>query len=105
MSLPNEIDEEIYDFGMRIKKLRANYGWTQSDLAERIGSATDSISCYEQNYRYPPIPRLMKLAKVLHVSVDYLLGIDDDPSIKLYGLTDEGKEVMDGFVKIFIDQK
>ena len=105
MSLPDEIDEEIYDFGMRIKKLRANYGWTQRDLAERIGAATDSISCYEQNYRYPPIPRSMKLAKVLHVSVDYLLGIDDDPSIKLYGLTDEGKEVMDGFVKIFIDQK
>ena len=39
------------------------------------------------------------------IGMRYLLGIDDDPSIKLYGLTDEGKVVMDGFVKIFIDQK
>ena len=55
--------------------------------------------------------RIQEIALVLYLKdwnlylLFEILGIDDDSSIKLYGLTDEGKEVMDGFVKIFIDQK
>lgn len=103
--MPDEIDKEAYDFGIRLKALRSKYGLTQKDLAEIIGTGVESIAGYERNYRYPPVERLMKLARVLHVTPDYLLGIEDAPVIRLDNLTDHEKELMYDFAKTFIDKK
>lgn len=47
----------------------------------------------------------MKLARALHVTPDYLLGVEDAPVIRLDNLTDHEKRLMYDFVKTFIDKK
>ena len=63
-------------FGERIKELRQNAGLTQQQLADRIWVSKAAISNYELYERNPSPEILVKLAKVFHVSVDYLLGIE-----------------------------
>ena len=103
--MKNEIDKDAYDLGMRVKELRLSFGWTQKELAAIVGTGTESIAGYERKYRYPPVDRLMKLARALHVTPDYLLGVEDAPVIRLDNLTDHEKRLMYDFVKTFIDKK
>lgn len=99
----HEIDSEAYDFGLRIKYLRDKMGWTQEELGQAIGVQKEAIAYYEKNTRTPPLNRLKKLARALHVTTDYLLSMENSPMIKLYGLSDKEQELMYEFVKVFID--
>ena len=102
--MSSENTDEVYDFGLRIKKLRGKMGWTQEELGQAIGVRKEAIAYYEKNTRYPPMDRLRKLALALHVTTDYLLGLDDAPMIKLDNLTEHEEELMYDFVKTFIDK-
>lgn len=101
----DQIDCETYDFGLRIKALRQKLNWTQEELGRRIGVKKETISNYENNIKSPSLERLKRLAKALHISVDYLLGIDKVPTIKLYDMTPEEESVLYEFIKTFIDRK
>lgn len=63
-------------FGARLKQIRQQRKWSQKDLSKRIGVSNVSISGYESGNRYPDTDTLSKLADVLEVSTDYLLGRD-----------------------------
>ena len=65
----------------------------------------ETISNYENNIKSPSLERLKRLAKALHISVDYLLGIDKVPTIKLYDMTPEEESILYEFIKTFIDRK
>jgi transcriptional regulator with XRE-family HTH domain len=62
-------------FGERLYKLRKERGMTQSELAEAIGSSQRAISSYETVVEHPPASVIVKLAKVLRVSTDDMLGL------------------------------
>lgn len=62
--------------GSRITKLRSAHGWTQVDLAKRLGVAKQTVSNWENENIQPSIEMLIRLAKVFNVSTDYLLGLD-----------------------------
>jgi transcriptional regulator with XRE-family HTH domain len=65
-------------FGDRIKALRTERGFTLEKLAEETGSAKSYI--WELENKNPPRPSAEKLAAIagaLGVTVDYLLGTDD----------------------------
>jgi transcriptional regulator with XRE-family HTH domain len=64
-----------HPLGKRLVQLRAERGLTQTDLAELIGSSQRNISHYETVAEAPPANVLVKLAKVLEVSTDELLGL------------------------------
>ena len=49
---------------------------TQKDLADRIGVSKSIISSYESGIRYPSYDVLVKMARIFHVSTDYILGIE-----------------------------
>ena len=69
--------------GMRIAILRISNGWSQAELARRIGVSTSAIGMYEQGRREPSLDLLVRLAQELGVTTDYLLmgGMPDaDPS-------------------------
>jgi len=57
----------------RIKKLRKEKGWKQSDLAEKTGIDRNMISYYENGKYLPSADALMKIAEIFDVSIDYLL--------------------------------
>ena len=67
-------------FGERLKMLRLKRGWTQSQLGEKINVTKASISGYENDTRSPDKESLVRLAQILHVSTDYLLGKDSVPN-------------------------
>lgn len=77
-------------FGDRLRELREKSGMTQQQLAERIWVSKAAISNYELYERNPSPEILIKLAKVFHVSTDYLLGIEEERLfLDISGLDDE----------------
>jgi transcriptional regulator with XRE-family HTH domain len=61
----------------KIKKLRRSKGWTQTELAKRLGTSQKVITSYETGAKKPPIKRLPDLAAVFGITVDEL--IDSQP--------------------------
>lgn len=70
--------------GERIKTLRKEHGWSQADLAARIGADAGQISRYEGGKITPSVEALLRLADTFDVSCDYLL-LDDAPRRALRG--------------------
>lgn len=62
--------------GQRISELRAALGWSQVELAKRLGVAKQTVSNWENENIQPSIEMLIRLAKIFNVSTDYLLGLD-----------------------------
>lgn len=60
--------------GNRIAELREQKGWTQEELSTLIGISRGALSHYEQSRRKPDFETLTKLADILQVSIDYLIG-------------------------------
>ena len=63
---------------MKIKELRLEKSFTQKELAKIIGTTQATISDWEIEKVEPSIYWLDKLATVFDVSVDFLIGREDD---------------------------
>ena len=61
-------------FGYRLAALRRARGFSQCDLAKALGVKQPTVSYYESQSGHPQADVLTKLAKVLGVTVDELLG-------------------------------
>ena len=59
--------------GARIAALRRASGWNQAELAKQLRISPSAVGMYEQGRREPSAQMLVQMAKVLGVSVDYLL--------------------------------
>lgn len=68
----------------RIKELRKKNKITQTELAKGIGSSTQAISMYEKGERNPKIDKIQALADFFNVSVEYLMGLSDQPHVPKY---------------------
>jgi transcriptional regulator with XRE-family HTH domain len=69
-------------FGNRLKQLRKNKDWTQKDLAAKLGIRFGQLNKYECGLNAPPMEKLVQMAELLDVTMDYLLtgdGADDRP--------------------------
>ena len=56
-----------------IKYLRIMNGYTQEELAKKLGITQKSISLYERNLNYPSTKNLIKLSKVFGITIDELI--------------------------------
>jgi transcriptional regulator with XRE-family HTH domain len=59
--------------GPRIAALRRSKNISQGELAKRLQVSPSAVGMYEQGRREPSAELLVRLARVLEVSVDYLL--------------------------------
>lgn len=66
--------------GKRLKDLRTRTKLRQEDVATKIGIARTTYAMYEQNKREPDNETLQKLADYFDVSIDYLLGRNNNSS-------------------------
>ncbi len=73
--MPKQQMELLTAFGHRLMTLRKAAGYTQVELAKELGVSQRMISHYEGHSEYPPAAALPKLARLLGVSADELLGI------------------------------
>ncbi|MEC5268326.1 helix-turn-helix domain-containing protein [Heyndrickxia coagulans] len=69
-------------FAARLKKVRAAQGYSQPELAKRVGVSDRNISNYETGYSFPSIKVLYRISQVLKVSIDYLLGLTNHVGLK-----------------------
>jgi transcriptional regulator with XRE-family HTH domain len=76
-------------FGLRLKGLRSEKGFTQQQLADKLGIVKATVSSYEKTANYPSVEILINICKTFGVSADFLLGLSDDIDMKISHLTDE----------------
>ena len=72
--------------GQRICEARTIRGWSQVELAKRLGVAKQTVSNWENDNIQPSIEMLVRLAGIFNVSTDYLLGLDEVPRLNTEGL-------------------
>ncbi len=70
-------------YSQRLRQLRKAHKLTMEQLGEKIGIAKSSYGGYEAESKKPPLDKLIILAKLYDVSVDYILGLTDDPDPKV----------------------
>lgn len=66
------------NFYKRLKHLRTINHLTQLELANMLNIERSTLSSYETGRRYPTLVILIRVADVFNVSVDYLLGREND---------------------------
>lgn len=69
--------------GKRIRELRQAFGMTQAQLAERVHVSRSSVQSWENGMTYPSIDNSVALARLFHVSTDYLLAGSPHKTISL----------------------
>lgn len=62
----------------RVLELRKEHGWSQAELAAKIGGDAAQISRYENGRITPSADVIVRLSEVFDVTTDYLL-LDDAP--------------------------
>ena len=72
--------------GQRISEMRISFGWSQVELAKRLGVAKQTVSNWENENIQPSIEMLVRLAKLFNVTTDYLLGLNNVPRLDVEGL-------------------
>lgn len=64
-------------FASRLLALRKQQGWSQPELAKKVGTSGAIIGRYERGEIIPSIGVARKLAEALAVTLDYLVGDND----------------------------
>ena len=98
-------DSKPFDFGLRLRELRTAAKLTQSQLADRTGISRSTLYRYENSQNLPDSDIIVRLALALHTTTDYLLGLDDAPTIKIYHLKPGQDAVMYNFIEQFVERK
>lgn len=65
-------------FNENLKAAREALGLSQKEVAERVGVANSTYSLYESGNREPNVQTIKKIAAVLNVSADRLLGLPEE---------------------------
>jgi transcriptional regulator with XRE-family HTH domain len=68
-------NEQLQNFGERMRKLRLQRGFTQQELANEINVSRRVIIYYERETNHPPTTLLPSIARALDVTLDELLGL------------------------------
>ena len=93
MNNSNEFSISLgYKLNQRIRELRTSKGWSQTDLGEQLSKTlglsgkipTSTVASWEHKdpnlAKIPSQDKIEALARLFHVSEDYLKGLSDDPA-------------------------
>lgn len=88
-------------FGEKIQKLRKESGLSQEELSYQLGVSRQAISKWERDKGYPETEKIVRMSKLFHVSLDYLLNEEDTQKPEISS-TEKGiyvsREMADGFL-------
>jgi len=76
----------------RLVKLRKKYGYSQEELADKLGLSRQAVSKWERAEASPDTDNLICLAKLYGVSLDELLATDEDIDTIVEEQVKENKE-------------
>ena len=88
-------------FGEKIQKLRKEAGLSQEELSYQLGVSRQAISKWERDNGYPETEKIVRMSKLFHVSLDYLLNEEDTKKSEM--IPEEkgiyvSREMADGFL-------
>ena len=63
----------------RLKDVREDHDMTQKDIAEILKTTSQQVSKWETGIQMMGVDKYITLAKYYNISVDYLLGLIDEP--------------------------
>lgn len=66
----------------RIRDLREDHDWTQTQVAKLLNMSQTGYSKYETGENDIPTRVLIELSRIYNTSIDYLLGETNDPERK-----------------------
>lgn len=66
-------------FYKRLKDLREDHDLSQAELAEVLGTTRQQVGKWELGIQMMGVDKYIKLARYYNVSLDYLLGLIDEP--------------------------
>lgn len=66
------------EIAQRLATLRREKGYSQEELAEKLGLSRQAVSKWERAESAPDVGNLIALAKLYNVTLDDLLRVDDD---------------------------
>jgi len=78
----------------RIKFLREQKAYTQTELAKKLGITRSSVNAWEMGISVPSTQYVVELSNIFSVSTDYLLGVEKSSSIDISGLTEKDIEMI-----------
>ena len=73
--------------GERLKRVRQEKGWSQAQLAKRLGIHQKQISGYERGVHVPQTELLIRIADLFDVSLDFL-AFDDRDDVRRVHIAD-----------------
>ncbi len=62
----------------RLRELRATKGWSQSDLAEKLGVSRQTINAIETEKYDPSLPLAFKLARLFQQPIETIFEHDGE---------------------------
>ena len=66
------------EFAERLKTLRKQVKQTQAQIAEKLNISQQAYASWERGVKKPTQENLVKIAQILNVSIDYLVGNSDE---------------------------
>lgn len=85
--------------------LRERKGYTQKQLAKRLGVSRNAVNLWEMSISMPSMGLLVELSKIFHVTTDYILGIEIKENIDISNLTEEEKKIIFSLISYFDKNK
>ena len=83
--------------GNRLKELRTSKKMTQDDMANLLNIKRQTYSAYERGISFPDINSVSYMADFFNVSVDYILGKTDIPTVPTPEQNNEFSEALKDF--------
>lgn len=105
-------------FSKRLKELRKKARLTQVEIAEKLGISQPAYASWERGTKKPTQENLVRLAQVLNVTIDYLIGNSEEEitnkdleDIEILfrknseGLTDDEKSIFREELIVFMEER
>ena len=99
------MEKSFYLLAEKIKGLREQLGWTQTELSKRLGLTRSSVNSWEMGLSVPSTQYIVELAKIFNVSTDYLLGMSNGATINVDKLSEKEVAVLTDLVKCFLEKR
>lgn len=82
----------------KIKALREQNGFTQSDLAKKLGITRSSVNAWEMGISVPSTQYVVELANIFKVSTDFLLGVKSTATVNVDGLSEKDVQLVNAVI-------
>jgi len=81
--------------GEKLISLRKKYKYTQVDIANKLSITSSSYGDYERNISRPTFEALITLSNIFNVSIDYLIGNENNEESKIIFSKEEVTKILD----------